>query len=280
MTRLGARPQRDRARPDRRSGAASLARRPVAARRCRLPARHGARRGARPVRQRRSAAPGQLRAEPGRDRRPAGSQRERGARAGRRRRERPHAVDRRDDAGRRQRAAAPAATSSDAARRCARRATRCRRSWRRATSASARSRSRRRRLALVEHRPEVALDHFRRAEAILAKAQDANPNRLRAESGLARAQMQAGDLPAARAQAERAVTDARARLGGFPSSLFLGEALLVLGEVAAAQDDRVGGAHGARRGGATAWRIRRRQGAVARRGDARPRGARRRSCAR
>lgn len=41
------------------------------------------------------------------------------------------------------------------------------------------------------------------------------------------------------AQAERAVVDARAKLGGFPSSLFLGEALLVLGEVAAAQNDPV-----------------------------------------
>ena len=62
---------------------------------------------------------------------------------------------------------------------------------------------------------------------------------LRAASGLARAQLQAGDLPAARAQADRAVTAARAKLGRFQSSLFLGEALLVLGEVATAQDDRV-----------------------------------------
>ena len=94
------------------------------------------------------------------------------------------------------------------------------------------------RLALAERHADAAADHFRRADAILAKAQDTNPGRLRAASGLARAQWLAGDLPAARAQAERAVAAARDRLGGFESSLFLGEALLVLGEVASAQDDR------------------------------------------
>ncbi|HEY4959027.1 MAG TPA: hypothetical protein VII31_14540, partial [Caldimonas sp.] len=94
------------------------------------------------------------------------------------------------------------------------------------------------RLALAERRPVAAADHFRNAEAILAKAQETHPNRLRAVSGLARALAQAGDLPAARVEAERAVAAARGRLGGFQTSLYLGEALLVLGEVASAQDDR------------------------------------------
>ena len=94
------------------------------------------------------------------------------------------------------------------------------------------------RLALAEHRAAAAADHFERAEAIFGNGRDVNPNRLRAASGLARAQAAGGDLVAARAQAERTVTAARAMLGGFENSLYLGEALLVLGEVAAAQDDR------------------------------------------
>ncbi len=94
------------------------------------------------------------------------------------------------------------------------------------------------RLALAERRPDAAADHFRRADAILEKAEATSPNRLRAASGLVRALAQAGDLPAARLQAERAVAAARGTLGGFRSSLFLGEALLVLGEVASDQSDR------------------------------------------
>ena len=93
------------------------------------------------------------------------------------------------------------------------------------------------RLALAEGRPDLAADHFRRADAILAKAQETNPNRLRAASGLARALAKGGDLAAARAQAESAVAAARARLGGFTSGFYLGEALVVLGEVASAQGD-------------------------------------------
>ena len=94
------------------------------------------------------------------------------------------------------------------------------------------------RLALAEHQAASAADHFRRAEAIFDNAKDVNPNRLRAASGLARAQAAGGDLAAARIQAERTVAAARGLLGGFENSLYLGEALLVSGEVALAQDDR------------------------------------------
>ncbi len=83
----------------------------------------------------------------------------------------------------------------------------------------------------------AARDHFGRALAIFAKATDRNPDRLRAASWLARAEARVGDLMAARAQADRAVAGARDALGGFARSFYLGEALLVLGEVAAAQGD-------------------------------------------
>lgn len=86
-------------------------------------------------------------------------------------------------------------------------------------------------LALARHQPGVAREHLARALAIFRASPDKNPNRLRAAALMATAQLQLGDSRAALEQSVLAVRQAREALDGFSASAWLGEALLVQGEV-------------------------------------------------
>ena len=101
-------------------------------------------------------------------------------------------------------------------------------------------------LALARHQPAVAREHLVRALAIFAAAPDKNPNRLRAAALLATAELQLGEHSAALGQAALAVRQARESLDGFASSAWLGEALLVQGEVQMALGDTTAAAASAR----------------------------------
>ena len=92
-------------------------------------------------------------------------------------------------------------------------------------------------LALARGQPDVARDHLVHALAIFAAAPDRNPNRLRAAALLATANLRLGERDAALAQSIEAVRQARDALGGFESSAWLGEALLVQGNVQDAVGD-------------------------------------------
>ena len=92
-------------------------------------------------------------------------------------------------------------------------------------------------LELGRHQPAAARDHLRRALSIFGAAVQKNPNRLRALTLLALADLQLGDGAAAREHAAQAVAQARTALAGFPSSAWLGQALLAQGTVQKAQGD-------------------------------------------
>ena len=91
------------------------------------------------------------------------------------------------------------------------------------------------RLALRRQQFGAARDHLQRALLIFDAAPGWNPNGVRTLALLARVELQLGDTPSARKHAEQAVARARASLGGFDHSAWLGEALLAQGVVQTAQ---------------------------------------------
>ena len=93
-------------------------------------------------------------------------------------------------------------------------------------------------LALGRQQPAMARDHLRRALSIFDAATEKNPNRLRAITLLALADLQLGDSLAASEHATQAVAQARAALAGFANSAWLGNALLAQGRVQQARGDK------------------------------------------
>jgi eukaryotic-like serine/threonine-protein kinase len=86
-------------------------------------------------------------------------------------------------------------------------------------------------LALGRGDVALARSRLREAIAMFDTAVAFNPNRLRTMTLLARADLAAGDSRAALADAHDAVAAARASLAGFPTSAWLGDALLTLGSI-------------------------------------------------
>jgi hypothetical protein len=93
------------------------------------------------------------------------------------------------------------------------------------------------RLALARHDLTTAREHLLRALSIFEARKEWNPNRLRTMSLLARTELQLGDRAAAADVAIRAVALARAALGGFAQSAWLGDTLLAQAEVQYALGD-------------------------------------------
>jgi serine/threonine-protein kinase len=94
------------------------------------------------------------------------------------------------------------------------------------------------RLALARHDAATARAHLRRALSIFDAGKEWNPNRLRTLSLLARTELQLGDKSAAAGYAAQAVAQARAGLGGFARSAWLGDALLAEAEVQNAEGNK------------------------------------------
>ncbi|MDQ2733463.1 MAG: hypothetical protein M3Y55_00410 [Pseudomonadota bacterium] len=105
-------------------------------------------------------------------------------------------------------------------------------------------------LELDRHRPAAAREHLRRALSIFDAAVEKNPNRLRARTLLALADLQLDDGPAARDDAKQAVAQARAALAGFATSAWLGQALVAEGTAQRAQGDRAAAQASLREAGA------------------------------
>jgi len=97
-------------------------------------------------------------------------------------------------------------------------------------------------LALGRRQLAPARDHLQLALSIFDDATAWNPNRVRALALLARVELQLGDTPSAARHADQAVAQARAALGGFAHSAWLGEALLVQGVVQNAEGDKIAAA--------------------------------------
>lgn len=81
---------------------------------------------------------------------------------------------------------------------------------------------------------------MKRGLSIFEAAKEWNRNRLRTLTWLARADLELGDLAAARAHADQAAAQPRAALGGFVHSAWLGEALVAQAEVRRARGDASG----------------------------------------
>ncbi len=90
-------------------------------------------------------------------------------------------------------------------------------------------------LTVARGRFDEARQHLRDALGIFGGASDRNPNELRAMALLTEVDLSLGDTVTANADAARVVEKARAALGGFPDSVWLGRALQVQGEVLQAQ---------------------------------------------
>lgn len=90
-------------------------------------------------------------------------------------------------------------------------------------------------LALARSQTDVAQAHLRNALRIFGAASQHNPNELRALAMQAEIDLGLGRTADADLHAGQAVAKARAALGGFSSSVWLGRALLVQGEVLQAQ---------------------------------------------
>ena len=97
-------------------------------------------------------------------------------------------------------------------------------------------------LALARRQPTAAREHLRQGLSIFDAGKEWNPNRLRTLTLLARAELQLGNQAAASDDAAQAVAQARATLGGFAQSAWLGEALLVQAEVENAEGDKAAAA--------------------------------------
>jgi len=95
-------------------------------------------------------------------------------------------------------------------------------------------------LALQRGKPDQARAHLRRALEIFSAAKERNPNEFRALALQTELELDLGELANAAAHADQLMTEARAGLGGFPNSAWLGLALLVQGKVLAAHKDLVG----------------------------------------
>jgi serine/threonine-protein kinase len=93
------------------------------------------------------------------------------------------------------------------------------------------------RLALARHDLATARDRLLRALSIFEARKEWNPNRVRTMSLLARTELLRGDKAAAAEYASGAVAQARAALGGFAQSAWLGDALLAQAEVQHALGD-------------------------------------------
>ena len=94
------------------------------------------------------------------------------------------------------------------------------------------------RLALALRQPAEARAHLQQALSIFRRNKEWNPNQLRTMSLLVRSELQLGDKTSAEAHAAQAVTEARATLGGFAHSAWLGEALLAQAEAHDASGDK------------------------------------------
>jgi serine/threonine-protein kinase len=94
------------------------------------------------------------------------------------------------------------------------------------------------RLALARHEPVAAREHLRQAMSIFEAGKAWNPNQLRTLTLLARTELQLGEGAAAAEYASQAVAQARAALGGFAQSAWLGEALLAQAEVQSAAGNK------------------------------------------
>ena len=92
-------------------------------------------------------------------------------------------------------------------------------------------------LALARGEPAVAHAALERAVAIFDAASDRNNLGIRAVTLLARTEQQLGALDDASAHATRAVAQARAAMGGFAHSEWLGSALVAQGLVERARGD-------------------------------------------
>ena len=93
-------------------------------------------------------------------------------------------------------------------------------------------------LSLARHDLPTARERLLRASSIFEARTEWNPNRLRTLTLLARTELQLDDKTAAAEHASRAVAQARAALGGFAQSAWLGEALLAEAEVQNALGDK------------------------------------------
>jgi serine/threonine-protein kinase len=93
-------------------------------------------------------------------------------------------------------------------------------------------------LALARGEPAVARAALERAMAIFDAASDRNNLGIRALTLLARTEQELGSLDAAHGHATRAVAQARAAMGGFAHSEWLGSALVAQGLVERARGDR------------------------------------------
>jgi tetratricopeptide (TPR) repeat protein len=86
------------------------------------------------------------------------------------------------------------------------------------------------RMALAQGRPELAKPRVVQALALYGPAEPGYPERVRALTLLARAELALGDTAGAQRDADHAVVAARAVSTGFEHTAWLGEALLVQGE--------------------------------------------------
>jgi eukaryotic-like serine/threonine-protein kinase len=93
-------------------------------------------------------------------------------------------------------------------------------------------------LALARHEWAAARRHLLQALSIFDAGKEWNPNRLRTLTLLARTELQLGGNTAAAGYAAQAVARARAALGGFAQSAWLGEALLAQAEIQTAAGDK------------------------------------------
>jgi tetratricopeptide (TPR) repeat protein len=94
-------------------------------------------------------------------------------------------------------------------------------------------------LAVARSETDVAQDHLRKALEIFGAASQRNPNEVRALAMQTELDLSLGHTSAADEHASQAVAKARTSLGGFSSSVWLGRALLVQGEVLRAQGSTV-----------------------------------------
>lgn len=93
-------------------------------------------------------------------------------------------------------------------------------------------------LDIARGQPDSARSHLHNALAIFQAGSDRNPNALRALALQAELELRAKDIGAANVDATALLSKARDFLDGFHESAWLGRALLVQGEVLAAQGNR------------------------------------------